>query len=170
MIVDAVLVLFSVNELLDESPESSGEEPSEAEDEESVSKDSPEDASSGIPDAGVVPVRVERMQELPVKANAVAKPGTEKDAEQSSAGEKPSREPHPAAGDNEGGVSGETAVSPSGKPDKEPPVSPVEEVSAKKDGVSAPGGKDTDLTRKTEDGETPDVYNTGTLTLLAPKL
>jgi hypothetical protein len=167
MIVDAVLVLFSVDELLDESPESSDEESAEAEDEESVSKDVPDDASSGVPDTRAVPVRVERKQELPMKANTAAKPGTEKDTEQSLAGEEPSPTPYPVVdGDNGSGAFGEAAVSPG----KEPPVSPVEEVSAEEDSVSAPDGKDTDLTRETEDGETPDVYNTETLTLLVPEL
>jgi hypothetical protein len=167
MIVDAVLVLFSADELFDES----GEEPPETEDEESISKDAPDDASSGVPDTRAVPVRVERRQELPVEANTAAKPGTEKDAKQSPAGEKPSRTPYPTAGgDNGSGASGEAAVSPGREPGKEPPVSPVEEVSAEEDGVSAPGEKDTDLTRETEDGETPDIYNTEALTLLGSEL
>jgi hypothetical protein len=167
MIVDVVLVLFSADELLNESAEPSDEEPSETEDEKSVSKDATDGVSSGASDTRAVPVRVERRQELPMKANPTAKPGTEKDAKQSPAGEVPPRTSYPAAGgDNGSGTSGEAAV----LPGRESSVSPVEEVSAEEGSVSAPSGKDTDLTRETEDGEIPDVFNTETLTLLVPEL
>jgi hypothetical protein len=53
----------------------------------------------------------------------------------------------------------------SGEPDKAPLVSP-----SKKDGGSASSEKDTDLTRQTEEGEAPYLYNAETLSLLTPEL
>jgi hypothetical protein len=82
MIVDAVLVLFSVGEAVDE----------EAEDGEAEDKEA-EDASSSLPNARALSVGEERQPTLPVNANA-----TEKDAGQGSAREKPSLTPDPIDG------------------------------------------------------------------------